>query len=66
MGSQSVDIYGSVNRVMLKTGVKGEVIFDIAGDSARLLVYAPAGSKYSDSNGVLMASGLPVDFRCGK
>ncbi len=66
VGSQPVDIYDTVNRVMLKTGVKGEVTFDLSGDSARLLVYVPAGSKFSNANGVLMADGLPVDYRYGK
>ena len=66
VGSQPVDIYDTVNRVMLKTGVKGEMTFDLSGDSARLLVYVPAGSKFTDSNGILVADGLQVDYRYGK
>jgi len=66
VGNLSVDIYDTVNREMLKKGVKGKVSFDISGDSARLLVFVPAGSKFKDSNGVLMADGVPVDFQYGK
>ncbi|MBI5914078.1 MAG: hypothetical protein HY842_01775 [Bacteroidetes bacterium] len=63
VGSLSVDIYDTVNRVMLKKGVKGKVSFDISGDSARLLVYVPAGSKFSRSIDGLLANGVVVDFR---
>ncbi len=63
VGNQSVDIYDTVNRAMLKTGVKGKVSFDISGDSARLLVYVPAGSKFTTADGKLLANGVPVDFR---
>lgn len=63
VGSLSVDIYDTVNRVMLKKGVKGKVSFDISGDSARLLVYVPAGSKFNRSIGGLLANGVVVDFR---
>ena len=62
VGNQAVDIYDSVNRVMLKSGVKGKVSFDIAGDKARLLVYVPVGGKFTKSNGRLLAGGVVVDY----
>ncbi len=66
VGNKAVDIYDTVNRTMLKTNVKGKVDFDISADSARLLVYVPAGSKFSKSNGRLLADGVVVDFKYGK
>lgn len=63
VGNQPVDIYDAVNRVMLKKGQTGNVSFDMAGDSARLLIYVPAGSKLKVEKGVLLANGVPVDYR---
>lgn len=66
VGAKKVDVYDAVHRAILRRGVKGRVAFDIAGDTARLLVLAPAGGQYSVENGRLLAGGVPVDFRYGK
>ena len=65
VGSQPVDIYDSVNRMMLHEGVAGEVSFDLPGDNARILVYVPAGSQFTESDGKLSANEVVVDFRYG-
>ncbi|MBI1225784.1 MAG: hypothetical protein GC192_11155 [Bacteroidetes bacterium] len=66
IGELPVDIYDAVNRVILKTNVSGNVTFDITANNARLLVYVPTGSKFTVTNGVLMANELTVDYRYEK
>jgi hypothetical protein len=65
VGDQVVDIYDAVNRTFLQKGVKGNVSIDLPADAARLLVYVPSGSEFTTAGGVLLAGGLPVDFRYG-
>ncbi len=66
VGSQAVDIYDAVSRTILKRGVKGSVTVDLPADAARLLVYIPEGNTFEVSDGVLMAGGVPVDYRYSK
>lgn len=65
VGSKKVDVYDSVSRKVLHHGVKGKVAVNLAADAARLLVFIPAGSKYTEKDGRLLADKVPVDFRYG-
>jgi hypothetical protein len=64
-GAKAVDVYDSVNRQVLRSGVRGRFSFEVAGDAARVLVLAPAGSKFEVKEGKLWAGGAPVDYRYG-
>ena len=66
LGNKAIDIYDATSRTFLKKGVKGTVSFDLPADTARLLVYVPSGLKFQSANGILMADGVPVDFRYGR
>ena len=65
IGTQKVDLYDTVSRTFLQRGVSGNVRFAIAADAARVLVLIPAGARVSVKNKVLMAGGVPVDYRYG-
>jgi hypothetical protein len=66
LGNKAIDIYDAISRTFLKKGVKGQVSFDLPADAARLLIYIPSGLKFQSANGMLMADGIPVDFRYGQ
>ena len=63
VGSEAADVYDAVNRKILHREVTGEIVIDIPGDQALLLVYVPAGCKFSKANGRLSANGIVVDYR---
>lgn len=63
VGNERVDLYDAVSRKVLHHNAKGKVPVSIAADTARLLVFIPAGSQYTQSAGRLLANGVPVDFR---
>ena len=65
IGAQKVDLYDTVSRTFLQRGVSGNVRFAIAADAARVLVLIPAGARVTVKNKVLMARGVPIDYRYG-
>ncbi len=65
VGAQKVDVYDTVSRSFLQRGVIGNVRVAIAADAARVLVLIPAGARMQVKNKVLMAGGVPVDYRYG-
>ncbi len=65
IGVKKVDLYDTVSRRFLQRGVSGNVRFPIAADAARVLVLIPAGTRVSVKNKVLLAVGIPVDYRYG-
>jgi hypothetical protein len=64
-GAKAVDLYDAVSRKILQRGVTGKVRFDIGADAARVLVLVPAGSRYKQVGGQLLAGGVPVDYGYG-
>ena len=63
LGTQPVDVYDAVNREILLRGATGPVKIELPADNARLLVYVPAGPKYTVADGKLLANGVVVDYR---
>lgn len=66
VGPKRVDVYDTVSRKFLQRGAQGAISVAIPADSARVLVFIPAGSRMSVQNKVLMAGKTPVDFRYGQ
>ncbi len=65
VGNKKVDIYDTVSRKVLHYGAEGKVAISIPSDAARVLVFIPARSRYTEKDGRLLAGGVPVDFRYG-
>ncbi len=63
VGDKAVDIYDTVSRTFLDKNMKGTVSIELPADAARLLVYVPAGSKFTVEKGMLKADGVPIDYR---
>ncbi|MDZ7376989.1 MAG: T9SS type A sorting domain-containing protein [candidate division KSB1 bacterium] len=60
------DLYDAVSNRFLKTNVSGIALFQIPGDSAVLLVLAPAGGTITYDLDRMLINGVPVDYRSGR
>ncbi|WP_418992967.1 hypothetical protein [Alistipes sp.] len=63
LGSETCDLYDIVSRSYLCRGKSGVQYFDLAPDTARVVVLLPAGGRRSIRNGVLYVDRIAVDFR---
>jgi len=63
LGSEATDLYDSVGREILVRNQSGSVKVDLPPNSARVLIHTPGESTYTESNGMLLANEVPIDFR---
>jgi hypothetical protein len=66
VGAKKVDIYDTVARKFIHLGVKGEVLFPIGANAARVLVLVPSGKQILVEKGILKVDGIGVDFGVGR
>jgi hypothetical protein len=66
VGPEKVDVYNTVTGGFIAHHVTGRIGVSIAGDSAAVLVYTPAGGKISYRPHETLVDGRCVDFKHGK
>jgi hypothetical protein len=63
VGTCPVDLYDTVSQTFLKTNVSGATDFDIAGDSAVVVVLAPTGGQVTISGSRKLINNVVVDYK---
>ncbi len=63
LGTEATDLYDSVGREILVRNQSGTVEISLPANSARVLIHAPGNSTYTESDGMLLANEVPIDFR---
>jgi hypothetical protein len=61
-GREARDLYDAVANRIVKRGVKGRTAFPIAGDTAAVIVLAPAGGQVSRSGNKTLINDVVVDY----
>jgi hypothetical protein len=66
VGPKRVDLYDTVSKRWVKTGVEGKTSLRLALDSATVIVQVPSGAKMSHAGSKLHANGVVVDYRANR